>query len=597
MLCLGFGIEAKAQEPSIVKTDGLEYIIHVVKKGETLYAISKKYSVSVEDIKNANQDIEEFGIRIGQSIRIPKNKVNKKEAKKSEVEISGDTIYHEVLKKETLYALTKKYEISVEELKSLNPELEEGLKIGMKLKIPVVPSTDTASTEVDFQMPEEDSLLLHTVQPKETLYGLSQKYNVSPDSIQMVNNGLAGGLQIGSTIRIPILNPNYSQKRDTVPLAGDSITRILLVKDTIRVGVFLPFCSSKNITEEPEGDVIEEKEEKQPIALYGLTRISLDFMRGYDLAMDSLRSLGYYIEVDYYDTQNDTNVCKEILTRKELEGYHLFVGPLFQTNFKLFADYAKNIGVPIVSPVKISSRLLLDNKYVIKSYASSPAQIIRMSKYMGSMYADSTITVIYGGAPKDKRYAQIFQKYLNNIVGDSIPVHRIWQPSVYNFKKYMKPGKHNYVAVISSDEAFVSSSMSAFYGFENENTQVSVLGIDSWQKFSSIDFDYLMGLDVTYPTQQYVDYKDEGVIRILEKYRAMYFTDPSNHTWSAFDIGMYFVPAIFESKGNWQEYIENHKSAGLSFKLDFVKIGEDSGFENQGGFILRNHEYQLNLAE
>ncbi|UTW67097.1 LysM peptidoglycan-binding domain-containing protein [bacterium SCSIO 12643] len=590
-------MEISAQEPATIKTDGLEYIIHVVKKGETLYAISKKYSVSVEDIKSANQDIEEFGIRIGQSIRIPMNKVNKKEAKKSEVEISGDTIYHEVLKKETLYALTKKYEISTEELIKLNPELEEGLKIGMRLKIPVIPSADSTSTEVDFQMPEEDSLLLHTVQPKETLYALSQKYGVSSDSIQMVNNGLSEGLQIGSTIRIPILNPNYVKDKDTTQVIGDSLTRVLLVKDTIRVGVFLPFCTAKNLKEEAEEEAVEENEEKEAMNLYGLTKISLDFMRGYDLAMDSLRSLGFYVEVDYYDTQNDTNVCKEILAKKELESYHLFVGPLFQTNFKLFADQAKKLGVPIVSPVKISSRLLLDNKYVIKSYASSPAQIIRMSKYMGRMYADSTITVIYGGAQKDKRYAQIFQKYLSNTVGDSIPIHRIWQPSVYNFKKYMKQGAHNYVAVISSDEAFVSSSMSAFYGFEDESTQVSVLGIDSWQKFSSIDFDYLMGLDVTYPAQQFVDYQDEKVIQVIEKYRALYFTDPSNHTWSAFDIGMYFVPAIYESKGNWQDYIENHKNEGLSFKMDFVKIGEDSGYENQGGFILRNHEYQLNLAE
>jgi LysM repeat protein len=581
----------------IVKLNGQEYKVHLVKKGETLYAISKIYSVSVEDIKNTNPELEELGIRIGQSIRIPLNKVNKKEAKKSEVSISGDTIYHEVIKKETLYALSKKYEISAEELKGLNPKLNEGLKIGMQLKIPVIPASDSLSTNVDFQLPEEDSLQLHTVLPKETLYGLAQKYGISADSIQMVNNGLPDGLQVGGTIRIPVKNPNFVIISDTVYHPNDSLHITILSDDTLMVGVFLPFCSERNKKEESEELVEENVGEEKPMGLYGLTKISLEFMRGYNMAMDSLRSLGYNIEIKYYDTQNDTNVCKSIISTNDFKDYHLFVGPLYQTNFKFFAKHAKEIGIPIVSPVKISSRLLLDNKYVIKSYASSPAQIIRMSRYMGAMYKDSNLVVVYGGAKTDKRYAQIFQKYLNNIVGDSIPIYRVWQPSVYNYKKYFDLNSHNYVAIISSDEAFVSASMSVFYGFENKEAQVSVFGIDSWQKFSSIDLNYMMGLDVSYPTQQYVNYDDERVIRFIENYRTQFYIDPSIHVWSAFDIGMYFVPAIFDSEGDWENHIIGHKQNGLSLKMDFVKIGADSGYENQGGFVLKNSEYQLNLAE
>ena len=47
--------------------DGQEFVIHEVKKGETLYAISKKYSITVDDIKQANKDLIGDGLRIHQT--------------------------------------------------------------------------------------------------------------------------------------------------------------------------------------------------------------------------------------------------------------------------------------------------------------------------------------------------------------------------------------------------------------------------------------------------------------------------------------------------------------------------------------------------
>ena len=151
------------------------YIVHTVEMKQTLYAISKMYSVTVDDIKKTNKEIEEFGIKIGQTIRIPISEINKKEAKKASITLSADTIYHEVLKKETLYALTKKYELSEAQLIKYNPVLIGGLKVGMTVKIPVELKYVKDESLIQFESPIEDSLELHEVQPKETLYFLSKK--------------------------------------------------------------------------------------------------------------------------------------------------------------------------------------------------------------------------------------------------------------------------------------------------------------------------------------------------------------------------------------------------------------------------------------
>ncbi len=576
-------------ESKIIKTDQGKFIIHTVEKGQTLYAISKLYSVSVEDITKANPEIEDFGIRIDQTLRIPVGSIDKKEAKKSSIEISGDTIYHEVVKKETLYALSKKYEISVEEIERLNPEVKNGLGIGMIIKIPSIPLKQEKSELEQYQKPISDSLILHEVLPKETLYSLSKKYDVSIDSIQMVNDGLAQGLKVGATIRIPVKNPNF--RKNVFPPSGIVLSEIrrdtILGNDTLKIAVFLPFCTEKN----------KELQETNDSRLYNLSLISLEFYRGFNLALDSLKLLGFRVEVEYFDTENDTNTCKKLMQEIQLNSFNLFVGPLFQTNFKIIANKAKEFQIPIVSPVKISSSLLLDNPFVVKGYSSSPSLVINLANFAGEQFADSNLTIISGSDKNDARFAQIFQKHFNNTTQDSIGINKLWQPSVTNFKRYIQEGKHNYIALISSDEAFVSASMSLLYKMTNEKTQITILGLDSWANFKSITTDYLMNLHVLIPQHNYADYQSPTLISILKNYRSQFYIDPTIHVLSGFDIGMYFVQALSSEEFVWRNYIEQVPYNGLNSRFDFVKISDHSGYENQGGFILEYCDYNLLLKK
>jgi LysM repeat protein len=569
--------------------DNGKYIVHTVETKQTLYAISKMYSVTVEDLQKANLGIEAGGIKIGQSLRIPIKEINKKEAKKASITLSADTMYHEVLKKETVYALTKKYAISESQLNEYNPTLKEGLKVGMVIKVPLEMNQTASDTIMEFDMPVQDSLQLHEIMPKETLYSLSKLYAVSIDSIQMVNNGLMNGLKVGSSIRIPLPNEHFNNEvyKDSLLKRIDD-TRPFNKKDTLKIAVFLPFCNDKNLALQVEN----ENEE-----LYVLTKVSLDFMRGIELATDSLNYLGYHVTTQYFDTKKDTNECNRIVKEDSLKGYHLFIGPLYQVNFKILALRAQELQIPIVSPVRVSSRLLLDNKYVIKSRASSPAQVVYEAQYVGDKFGDSNLVLFSGGASQDKRYATIFQKYVNNATNDSVPIHRVWQPNIDNFKRHLKLGETNYVAVLSTDEAFVSSALSVFYrlGVSDSETKFVVFGLDSWKTFGSIDFEYLMNLNVTYPVQQFISYYSPEALNFIANYREVYFTDPSSHVYSGFDIGWYFGHAIFKSNGDWENYISTTKGSGLSLRFDFIKIGEESGFENQGGYLLKNADNDLHL--
>ncbi len=116
-------------------------------------------------------------------------------------------VKHEVKAKETLYGLSKQYNVSQQDIIRANPFIvERGLQIGDILTIPAK-GKDTTEKPVS-NLPEEratsdDNYRYITIQPKETLYNLSKKYNLSIDAIESLNPQVSNGLKEGDVIRIP----------------------------------------------------------------------------------------------------------------------------------------------------------------------------------------------------------------------------------------------------------------------------------------------------------------------------------------------------------------------------------------------------------
>jgi LysM repeat protein len=138
---------------------------HKVEKGETLYSISKKYHVTIQDIQKANKSLgENFKLKIGQKLAIPssaaksmeekpgKRSANapksaksesdvkatvKSEVKKAPVSVASDPSVHIVIKGETVYSLAKANGLTVKQLKDANQLSDDmKLKLGQKLTIP-----------------------------------------------------------------------------------------------------------------------------------------------------------------------------------------------------------------------------------------------------------------------------------------------------------------------------------------------------------------------------------------------------------------------------------------------------------------------------
>ena len=185
--------------------NGIRVVIHEVEKGETLEGISRKYHVPVSEILKYNPGVKNGIIRDGQILKIPRIKGREKSNEASYV-------IHTVRKGETLYSLSKKYNVPIGRIVKLNSGLNpDRLREGQKLKIPTGQSATghESSKTADPEEPgnkatgpeiRKDEYIYHIVEAGETMYGISRKYKVKVTDIMDWNGLQSFDIEVGQRL-------------------------------------------------------------------------------------------------------------------------------------------------------------------------------------------------------------------------------------------------------------------------------------------------------------------------------------------------------------------------------------------------------------
>lgn len=153
-------IALPADSIGVEKKNGKNYVKHKVESGETLYRLSKRYGASVDDIKAENPDVEK-GFKEGMTLLIPytkksgatskpaepvKTTESSKSTEKSTAKPVGDAKTHTVENGQGLYAISKLYKVSVEDIKKWNNLSSNDVKVGQVLAVSL-PSGDAKPKE------------------------------------------------------------------------------------------------------------------------------------------------------------------------------------------------------------------------------------------------------------------------------------------------------------------------------------------------------------------------------------------------------------------------------------------------------------------
>ena len=171
-ITVGQVLKIKSNIPSEEVTEKNYYI---VKSGDTLYSIAKKYNTIVDEIKKLN-NLKSDNLSIGMELKI------------KEEPSSTNYIDYVVKSGDNLYSIAKKYNTTVDEIKKLNGLTSNLLNIGMTLKIPI----------------QIGNYINYTVKSGDNLYSIAKKYNTTVDEIKKLNGLTSNLLSIGMELKIPL---------------------------------------------------------------------------------------------------------------------------------------------------------------------------------------------------------------------------------------------------------------------------------------------------------------------------------------------------------------------------------------------------------
>lgn len=157
---------------------------YTIRQGDTLYAIARRFGVTVEALTAANPGISPTNLMIGQVICIPTP---------SPATCPAGMTAYTVKAGDTFYSIAQRYNITVAALMNANPTVDpNSLLIGQVICIPVAPGTCPAG------------MTPYTIKAGDTLYALARKYNTTVDAILAANPGITPtALRIGQMICIP----------------------------------------------------------------------------------------------------------------------------------------------------------------------------------------------------------------------------------------------------------------------------------------------------------------------------------------------------------------------------------------------------------
>ncbi len=593
--------------------EGTVYYIHVVKPGETLYAISKAYHISQKEIAIENPGVIS-GLQIGQALKIPVDPKPLEEVDTSELPEPGGTgRYHTVMPGETLYGIARNYKLREKDIKQANRGVSAAsLKPGQRLRIPeeVVVEEDHAYNE--------EGLLYHKVKRKETLYSIAGYYGVTIEEIRAVNPELGwGGPKNGQMIRIPAPQlSDQDQAGEDMGIEDDSVNltgyeeiddyhyeefddRHENIRRTYHVAFFIPFdfremepldSLLKDITSENRRNRIIERymmEAKIPQSVQ-----FLEFFQGTLLAIDAMKQSGMKLDVRYKDTRRSEARIRSILQDDEFEDFDLFIGPFYPYTLELVSAFAREHRIPLVTPFHNDLELLKSNPYLFQLSPSLEREYREVAKLVASKHMYNIVYVRNEDSLDIERH-----EYFKQLIFDGFDDYHPSDPVV--FKEVVQkldraaeliyslsPDKKNLVLVPTADEALASSVVSTLF-YQLDHYDIEVIGAPYWTEFSSIELRYFHKLNLVFYNSFWVDYHDPDIEAFMAKYRNYFYNQPAitsqkgiNYGILGHDMTLYFLNALRVYGRRFILSLDEYQPSLVQGPYTFRRMSGGGGYEN-----------------
>jgi LysM repeat protein len=523
---------------------------------------------------------------------------------KEKVKVSGKLCYsHVVLEKQTLYSISKAYNVSIEDIYSFNPGLKEsGLK---KNSIILIPVTEVVKEEVKIsEVPEEKPVTEQTPVAKpmvkkeakaskkkihvrkwyEDLEMIAKHYGVTVEDIMAANNLTDTKLTNRQKLVIP-----SARKEDSQTEYSEAPVE------------FLPESETNENTEEADSSNNEISAEK--LARYSgpvkatmllplrnaegkLSKNNMDFYSGAMLAVYDLAQKGIDIDINTYDLADQTISA----TKEDIENSDIIIGPISaadQTRVLQSSDSCM-----LISPLDPrAEKLVAQYGRLIQAPTPHRVQYQDLTNWIKEEMGENDKVIMFS-----ERTARVSEAVntMKEVMDSSGIAYAPFEYSILEGRDILEPLKGlmtpegiNRIYIASESEAFVNDVVRNLNLMLLENFAVVLYAPSRVRNFETIEVDHFHKTSMRVSLTYYINYEDQAVKDFLMKYRAIYNTEPTQFAFQGYDIATYFINLYSKYGKDWMDMLESSSEAMLQSTFRFTKQ-ETGGYTNTG---VRRIEY------
>ena len=597
---------------------------HTVEAKETLYSIAKKYGVTVDEIIKQNPKSKDGKLDIGEVLIIPNNQKNspkiegKKEEKKSNQKLGK--IY--LQPKQTIYSITKQYKITEAQLRKLNPDLDNHMKIGDAVVLPEENikkygdvSTQATVTNDKTDLPKnsvkETESGTYVVQSKDTYYGITRKFGISQKELFSMNEGLEQrGLQAGDVIIIKKGSNDVakaSQKETKSYELGDYVTYKVQKGDTL-LGILKKF----NITYEQLSQLNDGVEnglnpgmelrikkienqfaskEKGAVNMvimlpFGLDsndnkykNLALDFLAGAKMAAERSLKNGKKININVIDSESETAV-KNSLEQINKSNTDIIIGPFFKSNVLEVSDHVRKEKIPVIAPFAHASDMYNQENLVLveTSVRTYTEKIIQEVK---QVYSGQKIYII---GEKDNEEVAYLKEQFEKVLSKADVAVSASASGIELEENMMTGQKLPIIMVLATDKEDTGTA------FSKKIIQLvgQSDGIKAFSMYYNSNFekniDELSKSNLVYLMDRKINVEGSFEKEVLEDFKKKYCKTPSKYNIIGFDV----VNDALERQqaGGFIKNIDKVQTQ-LATKFEYVRTKRNGAYANTGYRVVR----------
>ena len=512
---------------------------------------------------------------------------------KEKVKIDGKVFYsHIVMEKQTLFSISKAYNVSIDDLYRYNPTLKEsGLK---KNAIILIPSADTlikeqetvqqsVQTPVQQEMPKVSSEKtealgnVHIVKWYEDLNIIAEKYGVTPDAIAAANGLKDRKLKNRQKLMIPAvadekpaayvmeqpveeedlnIETAFEEKEEE---ATDTVITSYTSKSKVTATVLLPLKATGS----------------------GSSRSNMDFYSGVLVAARDLTELGIDVKLNVYDIANGGLGT----TKSELEESDIIIGPVSTGDITKLFSMSDEIG-PVISPLDPRVEPLAANyRNLVQAPSSQMAQYQDMADWIQEdlMESDRVIVISEKGARMNDE-----GKKMKAVLDSAAFEYQPFAYSILDGREIKEPIEAvmtmegtNRVVIASDSEAFVNDVVRNLNLIIHDKFSVVLYGPAKIRTFETIEVENFHNTSLHASLAYYIDYEDDNVKKFLMRYRALFGTEPTQFAFQGYDVARYFLELYTKYGEYWPQMIDKADRKMLQSNFNCRAV-EGGGYTNKG---------------